>query len=77
MAKKKMNFEESMIRLDEIVKELENGEVSLEESLALFEEGTALIKNCGKVLDEAEQKIVVLQKGADGMPTESIFGDVE
>lgn len=68
-----MNFEQSLKRLDEIVKSLEKGDVSLSESMSLFEEGTALIKNCGKLLDEAEQKVVMLKKGADGNPVELPF----
>lgn len=71
-----MNFEQSLKRLDEIVKNLEKGDVSLSESMSLFEEGTALIKNCGKLLDEAEQKVVMLKKGPDGEPLELPF-DVE
>ena len=54
MAQKKMSFEESMERLNVIVRTLEKGEAPLSESLALFEEGTALIASCGKLLDEAE-----------------------
>ena len=68
-----MNFEQSLKRLDEIVKSLEKGDVSLSDSMSLFEEGTALIKNCGKLLDEAEQKVVMLRKGADGAPVELPF----
>ena len=68
-----MNFEQSLKRLDEIVKSLEKGDVSLSDSMSLFEEGTALIKNCGKMLDEAEQKVVMLRKGADGAPIELPF----
>lgn len=73
MAKKKVTFEESIARLEEIVKALERGEAPLDESLSLFEEGTAIIKGCSKILDDAEQKIVMLQKGADGKPEEVPF----
>ena len=58
-----MNFEESMNRLNEIVKALENGNSELDRSLALFEEGAAIIKNCNKMLDEAEQKVSMLKNG--------------
>ena len=57
MAKKKMTFEDSIRRLDEIVKHLESGDLPLEESLSLFEEGTSLISSCSAMLDEAEQKV--------------------
>ena len=52
MARKSVTFEASMERLDEIVKTLESGEVSLEESIALFEEGTKLAGKCTELLDE-------------------------
>lgn len=77
MSTKKLTFEQSLSRLDEIVKALEKGDRPLEEALGLFEEGTGLIKSCGKVLDEAEQKIVKLQKGPDGAPVETPFEEDE
>ncbi|MBR7082086.1 MAG: exodeoxyribonuclease VII small subunit [Oscillospiraceae bacterium] len=77
MAGKKMNFEQSLKRLDEIVSQLERGDAPLDESLSLFEEGTALVKSCGKLLDEAEQKVVKLRRGADGAPIEEPFDGEE
>lgn len=73
MAKTEISFEQSMERLDAIVKQLEKGEAPLGESLKLFEEGTALIAACGKMLDEAEQKVVMLKKGENGEPAEMPF----
>lgn len=73
MADKKQNFEQSIARLDAIVKLLEKGEAPLAESLALFEEGTALITTCTKMLDDAQQKVVKLKKGTDGEPEEQPF----
>ena len=73
MATKNDNFEQSVARLDVIVKELESGSVPLQKSLELFEEGTALIAKCGKMLDEAEQKVAKLKKGASGEPLEVSF----
>lgn len=70
---KKPGFEESIARIEEIVRLLERGDAPLDESLTLFEEGTKLIKSCGKMLDAAEQKVVRLQKGEDGMPVETPF----
>lgn len=72
-----MSFEQALKRIDEIVKHLERGDAPLEQSLALFEEGTALIRNCGKMLDEAEQKVVKLRKGEDGAPIELPFDEEE
>ena len=60
MADKKLNFEQAMGRLEEIVARMEGKETPLEESLALFEEGTKLAKQCSVLLDKAEQKIVKL-----------------
>jgi exodeoxyribonuclease VII small subunit len=77
MAEKKSSFEESMARLDEIVRLLEKGDAPLENALALFEEGTALVAKCGKLLDTAEQKIVKLMKGPDGKPRELRFDEEE
>jgi exodeoxyribonuclease VII small subunit len=75
MDKDKISFEESIKRLDEIVKLLERGDAPLSESLKLFEEGTALISNCDTLLNEAEQKVVKLRKGQNGEPEELPFGD--
>ena len=73
MAKQKLTFEASMQRLDEIVKQLEKGDVPLDASLALFEEGSHLLKTCTALLDTAEQKVVQLKKGSDGAPVELPF----
>lgn len=75
MAKEKISFEESVKRLDEIVKQLERGDAPLSESLKLFEEGTALISNCDLLLSEAEQKVIKLRKGQNGEPEELPFGE--
>ena len=70
------SFEAAMKRLEEeIVRTMERGELPLEESLKLFEEGTALVRSCTKQLDEAEMKIVKLMKGPDGEPVEQEFED--
>ena len=69
------SFEASMKRLEEIVRTMERGEMPLERSLALFEEGTALVRGCAAMLDEAEMKIVKLMKGSDGQPVELEYED--
>jgi exodeoxyribonuclease VII small subunit len=71
----KRTFEESAARIDEIVRLLERGDAPLDESLALFEEGATLIKVCGKMLDEAEQVVMGLQKGSDDEPIVSLFDE--
>ena len=75
MATKNLSFEQSLARLDEIVRHLEKGDLPLKESLTLFEEGTGLIKNCGTMLDEAEQQVVKLKKGENREPVELPFED--
>ena len=76
MAKIK-TFEENMRRLEEIVDKLEKGDAQLSESLALFEEGTGLIKKCGEALDKAEQKVELLIKSQDGPVTAPFDGEDE
>ena len=75
MAVKKQSFEESLTRLDEIVRGLERGDTALADSLKLFEEGAALIKKCQKELEDAEQKVVKLRKTAGGEPKELSFDE--
>ena len=71
--KKQLSFEEQITRLEEIVAALEKGDAQLADSLVLFEEGTRLAASCSAMLDEAEQKVVALMKGADGTPMETPF----
>ena len=71
--KAELSFEQSLSRLDEIVRHLEKGDLPLNDSLALYEEGTALIRSCSKMLDDAEQKVVKLKKGSDRAPIELDF----
>ena len=73
MAEEKLTFEASLQRLEEIVGALEKGDVSLGDSMAMFEEGTALIRSCTGMLDAAEQQVVRLKKGPDGAPVELPF----
>ena len=62
MTKKDQNFEKSLVQLEEIVEKLENGDVDLDESLKIFEEGVDLFKFCQKKLDQANVKINILSK---------------
>ena len=71
MKQESQTFEQSLARLEEIVKQMERGDVPLEQALSLFEEGTGLVGSCTKLLDEAELKVVQLTKGADGTPQET------
>ena len=73
MNTEKMSYEEAIERLNKIEHDLEKGNLPLADSLTLFEEGTALMKRCTELLDQAEQKVAMLRKGADGAPVELPF----
>lgn len=68
-------FEENIQRLEQIVRAMERGDVALEESLKLFQEGTALVQSCGKLLDEAELQVKKIATAANGSPVEEDFTD--
>lgn len=70
MAKTAKSFEESVARLEEIVRLLENGTATLDESLKLYEEGISLVRVCNDKLDSAEKKIKVLTLSSDGSVAE-------
>jgi len=63
MAKQKLTFEEALAKLEQIVAQIEEGQVPLEESIAKYAEGIGLIKQCRAILETAEQKIQLLAKG--------------
>lgn len=73
MNNKEQTFEAAMARLEEIVRALDGGAAGLDDSLALFEEGIALVKLCNAKLESAEQKVKLLAKGDDGTLTETDF----
>ena len=73
MNQSNQTFEASMARLEQIVRSMERGDVALEESLKLFQEGTELVRNCQKLLDEAEQQVKMIITAADGSPVEEDF----
>lgn len=76
--KTEKTFEENIARLEELVGALEKGDAPLADALRLFEEGTKLVTACGRMLDEAEQQVTKLSKGADGAPVEGAFtGEAE
>lgn len=73
----KLTFEQAMKRLEEIVNSLETGDAPLDKSMALFEEGTKLSAYLNRLLDEAEQKVTIMTKKADGEPEEIPFDPAE
>ena len=68
-------FEVSMARLEQIVRAMERGDVALEESLKLFQEGTELVRSCQKLLDEAQRQVKMIMTAPDGSPVEEDFRD--
>lgn len=68
----KVNFEENMETLEKIVTELEKGDLNLDESIAKFEDGIKISKECNKILEEAEKKIIILLE-KDGEVKEENF----
>lgn len=67
------SFEASLEALEKIVRELERGDLPLEESLRLFENGVKLSRECQERLNQAERRIEVLMRDADGRPVVSAF----
>ena len=75
MNEKNMTFEKSMERLEQIVRAMERGDVALEESLKLFQEGTELVRSCSKLLDDAQLQIQKVMTAPDGSPVMEDFVD--
>ena len=73
MEQQSKTFEASILALEEIVKQLERGDLPLERAMQLFQQGTALVKQCSTLLNEAELTVVKLSKGVDGAPVETEF----
>lgn len=74
MSEKSLSFEQAVAELEEIVKKLEKGELTLEESIHFFQRGVELTRYCSKKLDEAERSITMLIEGDDGI-TEKKMAD--
>lgn len=70
-----LNFEEAMARLEQIVRALEGGNVPLDESLTLYEEGVKLVKLCSARLENAEKRIKILVDGGNGTLVEQDFAE--
>lgn len=64
-----MSFEAAMAELEQVVTQLERGDVALEESIALYERGAALRKRCDQKLKDAEEKVAAITLDAEGNPT--------
>ena len=75
MNQQNKTFEENMQRLEQIVRAMERGDVALDESLKLFQEGTQLVRRCEKLLDDAQLQVNKIAVGANGEPVEEVFVD--
>jgi exodeoxyribonuclease VII small subunit len=71
----KDSFEDALKRLEQIVNRLESGDISLDESLKIFEEGVRLSRFCSKKLDEAEKRVQILLKDKEGRVTTKPFSE--
>lgn len=76
MANQSKSFEKNMKRLEAIVRSMERGDVPLEESLKLFQEGVELVRSCGKLLDDAQLQVKIITAASDGSPVEEEFENV-
>jgi len=74
---KKFNLEKSLAELEELVEELESGDLPLEKAMKKFEEGIKLTRGCQTALKEAEQKVEILLKSAGGEDLEEFEVDTE
>lgn len=75
MTQKKITFEAAMQRLEQIVQAMERGDVALEESLKLFQEGTELVRFCNSQLESAQLEVKKIMTAPDGSPVEENFAD--
>ena len=73
MEKQNKSFESNMQRLEQIVRAMERGDVPLEESLKLFQEGTELVRSCNELLDNAQLQVKKIMTAPDGSPVEEDF----
>lgn len=75
MNQQNATFESNMQRLEQIVRAMERGDVPLEESLKLFQEGTELVRKCSQLLDEAQMQVQKVMTAPDGSPVMEEMSD--
>ena len=71
-----LNFEDAMKRLEEVLRLLEAGDVPIDRTLALYEEGVSLVKLCNKILDNAAERVKIITETDDGY-TEGEFSELD
>ena len=77
MSNNPLTFEQQLQRLEQIVRTMERGEAPLDESLKLFQEGTELVRNCTKLLDDAQLQVNKILSDSQGKPVEEGFEYVD
>lgn len=77
MQEKELTFEEAMKQLEIITSELEKGDLDLDKSVAKFEEGMKLSKQCSNLLEDAEKRITILLKDEDTIKEENFIQEEE
>ena len=77
MENKGLPFEEAMKQLENVAAELEKGDLNLDESVAKFEEGMKLSKQCSKLLEDGEKRITILLKDGDSVKEENFIQEEE
>lgn len=73
---KEPSFEQSIDKLEDLIEQIESGEIGLEQAIAQYEQGQSLIKRCRGILDKAERRITELTQDADGQPRIATDSDV-
>ena len=71
----KENFEAALGKLEELVRRMETGDLTLEESLKAFEEGTRLARLCSRKLDETERRVEILLKQGEDLVVKPLAGE--
>jgi exodeoxyribonuclease VII small subunit len=74
---KNKNFEQTLARLEEIVKKMESGNISLDESIEIYQEGIALSKQCSTMLEEAEGKVMAIVNKEQGIIEEFMISQAK
>jgi exodeoxyribonuclease VII small subunit len=74
---KNINFEQTLARLEDIVKKMESGNISLDESIEIYQEGITLSKQCSKMLEEAEGKVMAIVNKEQGIIEEFMISQTK
>lgn len=72
----KFDFDAALTRLEAIVREMDQGQLTMDKAMALFEEGHRLAQQCAERLDSAEQRVELLIRGANGQPADAVRVDI-